>query len=31
MTVQINTLSPNLFLHLYRSVGWDAPESDQIK
>ena len=31
MTVQINTLSPNLFLHLYRSVGWDAPGLDQIK
>lgn len=31
MTVQINTLSPNLFLHLYRSVGWDAPESDQME
>ena len=31
MTVQINTLSPNLFLHLYRSVGWDAPGLDQIE
>ena len=30
MTVQINTLSPNLFLHLYRSVGWEAPGLDQI-
>ena len=25
MTIQINTLSPDLFLQLYRSVGWDAP------
>ena len=31
MTVQINTLSPNLFLHLYRSVGWEAPGLDQIE
>ncbi len=31
MTVQINTLSSDLFLHLYRSVGWDAPELDQIE
>ena len=30
MTVQINELSPDLFLHLYRSVGWDAPGVDQI-
>ena len=30
MTVQINELSPNLFLCLYRSVGWDALGLDQI-
>ena len=30
MTVQINELSPDLFLCLYRSVGWDAPGLDQI-
>ena len=30
MTVQINGLSSDLFLHLYRSVGWDAPGLDQI-
>ena len=31
MTVQINELSPELYLCLYRSVGWDAPGLDQIK
>ena len=31
MTIQINTLSPDLFLQLYRSVGWDAPGMDQIE
>ena len=31
MTIQINTLSPDLFLQLYRSVGWDAPGLDQIE
>ena len=31
MTIQINTLSPELFLQLYRSVGWDAPGLDQIE
>ena len=31
MTVQINELSPDLFLCLYRSVGWDAPGLDQIE
>lgn len=30
MTVHINELSPDLFLCLYRSVGWDAPRFDQI-
>lgn len=31
MTVQINELSPDLYLRLYRSVGWDAPGLDQIE
>lgn len=31
MTIQINTLLPDLFLQLYRSVGWDAPGLDQIE
>ena len=31
MTVQINELSPDLYLCLYRSVGWDAPGLDQIE
>ncbi len=31
MTIQINTLSPDLFLQLFRSVGWDAPGLDQIE
>ena len=31
MTVQINTLTPDLFRHLYCSVGWEAPGLDQIK
>ena len=31
MTVQINELSPDFYLCLYRSVGWDAPGLDQIE
>ena len=31
MTVQINELSPDLYLCLYRSVGSDAPGLDQIE
>ena len=31
MTVQINELSPDLYLCLYRSVGWDAPGLEQIE
>lgn len=31
MTVRINALRPDLFLNLYRSVGWDAPGLDQIE
>ena len=30
MTVLNNKLTPELFLELYQSVGWDAPELDQI-
>ena len=30
MNVKINTLYPELFLELYRSVGWEAPDLDQI-
>lgn len=31
MQIQIDTLTPELFLNLYRSVGWEAPGLDQIK
>lgn len=31
MTVKCNTMIPELFLELYRSVGWDAPGLDQIE
>ena len=31
MTVQNSTLTPALFLELYRSVGWDAPCMEQIE
>lgn len=31
MTVQINELSPDSYLCLFRSVGWDAPGLDQIE
>lgn len=31
MTVQINRLPPELFLELYRSVGWEAPCLEQIE
>lgn len=30
MTVLNNKLTPELFLELYQSVGWDAPGLDQI-
>lgn len=30
MNVKNNTLYPELFLELYRSVGWEAPGLDQI-
>lgn len=31
MTIQINSMNAEQFLHLYRSVGWDAPGLDQIE
>ena len=31
MTVSLNTLTPALFLELYRSVGWEPPGLDQIE
>lgn len=31
MQIQINTLTPELFLELYRSVGWDAPCIGQVE
>lgn len=31
MTIEINTLSPELFLELYRSVGWEPPGFDQVE
>ena len=30
VNVKINTVYPELFLELYRSVGWEAPDLDQI-
>ena len=29
--IQINTLTPELFLELYRSVGWEAPCLEQVE
>ncbi len=31
MEVKINTLTPELFLDLYTSVGWEAPCVEQVK
>lgn len=31
MIVQIDTLSPSLFLELYQSVGWEPPGVDQVE
>ena len=31
MEVRLNTLSPELFLELYRSVGWEAPCVEQVR
>ena len=30
MKVRINTLTPELFLELYTSVGWEPPGIEQI-
>ena len=29
--IALNALTPEIFLTLYRSVGWDAPEADQVR
>lgn len=31
MTLYCNVLTPELFLEIYRSVGWEAPGLDQIE
>lgn len=31
MEVRINTLTPELFLNLYTSVGWEAPVIQQVE
>lgn len=31
MIIQINTLTPELFLELYTSVGWEAPGIEQVQ
>ena len=31
MEVRINTLEPELFLELYKSVGWEPPCIEQVK
>ena len=31
MKVKINVVSPELFLEIYQSVGWEAPGLDQIE
>lgn len=31
MEVQVNTLTPKLFLELYTSVGWETPCTAQVK
>jgi hypothetical protein len=31
MLIQINTLTPELFLELYTSVGWEAPGIEQVQ
>lgn len=30
MKIEINTLTPELFLELYSSVGWEAPCTEQV-
>ena len=29
--VQINTMTPDMFLELYRSVGWEPPCREQVE
>ena len=31
MEIRVNTLTPELFLALYRSVGWEPPCIEQVK
>ncbi len=31
MKIQINTLTPDLFLELYTSVGWEPPCREQLE
>ena len=31
MEIKINTLTPELFLDLYKSVGWEPPGIEQVK
>ena len=31
MEIQINTLTPELFLDLYKSVGWEPPYIEQVR
>lgn len=31
MNITYNTLTPDLFLELYRSVGWEPPGTEQVK
>ncbi|WP_289098316.1 GNAT family N-acetyltransferase [uncultured Bifidobacterium sp.] len=31
LTIQQDTLTPELFLTLYRSIGWDAPSVEQVR
>ena len=31
MEIKINTLTPELFLYLYKSVGWESPSIEQVR
>lgn len=31
MKIEINTLTPDLFLELYNSVGWEPPCREQVE
>lgn len=31
MEIRINTLTPELFLELYKSVGWEPPCIEQVR